>query len=198
MRSGRREVSAPDADINYGLGDRIQMKVDVPWTFVHEPGEGWLSGLGTGNVGVKWRFIDGGEDGTSVSTYPQYMSGWSASSRGRGIASSDREIFLPLEFSAKAGEWGLDGEIGRNLVRGNSNEWVVGGVAAHACGTGGECLLEVHETSAPHDSRTLIDLGLRWKMSESLSLLASAGREFGHRTDEQQSFVFYLGLQVLR
>jgi hypothetical protein len=60
-RAGRWDVSLPDADINFGWGDRIQLKVDVPWTFVREPGEGWESDLGTGSVGVKWRFVDGGE-----------------------------------------------------------------------------------------------------------------------------------------
>jgi len=197
-RSGRHEVSAPDADINYGLGDRIQLKLDVPWTFARETGAGWTSGLGTGNVGVKWRFIDGGEDGTSVSTYPQYMSGWLASSRARGVASSDREFFVPFEVSTKAGDWGLDAEVGRNFVRGGIGEWVAGGIVAHACGTDTECLLEVHETSAPHDSHALVNLGLRWKLSESLNLLASAGREFGPHTDAQQTFAFYLGLQILR
>jgi hypothetical protein len=197
-RSGRWEVSAPDADINYGWGDVIQLKVDVPWTFVREEGESWKSGLGTGNVGVKWRFIDGGEGGTSVSTYPQYLSGWSRSSRDRGIVSSDKEFFLPVEVATKTSEWSLDGEVGRNFVNGGDDQWVAGGIVAHECWSKGECLFEVHETSAPHNSQTLLNLGLRWPLSESAILLASAGREFGKSTEEQQTFVFYLGIQLLR
>src|SRR5256885_3967950 len=63
----RKELNVPDADINYGLGERIQLKVDVPWSFAKESGEGWKSGLGTESVGVKWRFVDRGDDGISVS-----------------------------------------------------------------------------------------------------------------------------------
>ena len=195
----RWEVSAPDADINYGWGERVQLKLDVPWTFVRESGERWTSGLGTGNIGVKWRFVDADDAGFSMSTYPQYLSGWLASSKRRGIASTQREFFLPLEASTKAGEFDLDGEIGRNFVRnGGANQWIVGGIVGRACGEERECLLEVHETTAHHESQTLVNLGMHWKLSDSLILLGSAGREFGAHTEDQQRFVFYLGFQLLR
>ena len=196
--AGRREVSLPDADINYGWGDHVQLKLDVPWTFVRESGESWKSGLGAGNVGVKWRFVDEDGHGFAMSTYPQYLSSWSSSSKNRGITSDTREFFLPVEISGKAGEWDLDAEAGRNFVRHGDSEWIVGGIVGHACGVAGECLFEVHETYAPHDSHTLVNLGLHWKLSEGAILLASAGREFGPAVDERQDFVFYLGLQLLR
>lgn len=195
----RKEISVPDADINYGLGERIQLKLDVPWTFAKESGEGWKSGLGTESVGVKWRFIDGGDDGLSVSTYPQYVSAWSSSSKERGVAQSEREFFLPIEIARKFGEWTVDGEVGRNFVHGGDNEWVVGGIVAHKCGgEAGECLLEVRDRITSDDSHTLVNLGLRWKLSEHSTLLASAGREFGPRTDDRKNFAFYLGVQLER
>jgi len=197
-RAGHWEVSLPDADINFGWGERIQLKLDVPWTFVHDSGERWKSGLGVGNAGVKWRFVDIEDNGFSMSTYPQYLSGWLASSRNRGITTDEKQFFLPLEVATEAGEWGLDGEVGRNFVQHGANQWVVGGIAAHACGEDRECLFEVHEAHATHDSHTLLNLGLHWKLSDSLVLLASAGREVGARSDEQQGFLFYLGIQVLR
>jgi hypothetical protein len=74
----------------------------------------------------------------------------------------------------------------------------VGGIAAHKCGgEQGECLLEVRDRITSHDTQTLVNLGLRWKLSERATLLASAGREFGPRTDERQDFVFYLGVQLV-
>jgi hypothetical protein len=196
--AGRWEVSAPDADINYGWGDHMQLKLDVPWTFAREPGERWKSGLGAGNVGVKWRFVDSEDRGFSMSTYPQYLSGWLASSRNRGITSPEKEFFLPVEVATEAGGFGLDGEVGRNFVQHGQDQWVVGGIVAHACGAGRECLFEVHEAHAPHESHTLVNLGLHWKMSESLVLLASAGRELGPRIDDRRGFLFYLGFQLLR
>ncbi|MGE5615718.1 MAG: hypothetical protein ACM3X5_02265, partial [Bacillota bacterium] len=111
---------------------------------------------------------------------------------------SDHEFFLPLEIARKVGEWSLDGEAGRAFMRDAADQWVVGGIAAHECGGKGECLFEIHETIVPHDRQTLLNLGLRWKLSESSTFLASAGREFGPRTDDRQDFVFYLGVQLLR
>src|SRR5579862_6716312 len=52
------EIDALDADINYGLGDNIQLKLDVPWTYAKDAGGSWDSGLGSVDWGVKWRFID--------------------------------------------------------------------------------------------------------------------------------------------
>jgi hypothetical protein len=197
-RDGRWEVSLPDADINYGWGDHVQLKLDVPWTFVRESGERWKSGLGSGNVGVKWRFIDAEEHGFSMSTYPQYLSSWSSSSKNRGITSEQKEFFLPVEISGKAGEWDLDGEVGRNFMQHGDSQWVVGGIIGHGCGEGRECLFEVHEAHAPGESHALVNLGLHWKLSESMVLLASAGRELASHGDDQLGFVFYLGLQLLR
>ncbi len=118
-RAGRWEVSVPDADINYGWGDRIQLKLDVPWTFVRESGERWKSGLGAGNVGVKWRFLDGGDGGLSMSTYPQYLSGWLQSSKKRGITSDEKEFFLPLGPRAK---WAGGASMARSAAISSSTE----------------------------------------------------------------------------
>jgi hypothetical protein len=164
---------------------------------VRESGEGWKSGLGTVNAGVKWRFVDGGEDGASISTYPQYLSAWSKSSKDRGIASSQREFFLPLEVAKKVGEFGLDGEVGRNFVRPGHDEWWAGAIVAHACGAERECMVEAHEVHAPHESHFLLNLGMHWKLTDALFILASAGHEFTPRGDDQQGFIFYLGVQVL-
>jgi hypothetical protein len=43
-----------------------------------------------------------------------------------------------------------------------------------------------------------VNVGVHWKLGESLFLLASAGREFGSPTDDQARVRFYLGLQFLR
>jgi hypothetical protein len=197
----RWEFALPDADINYGWGEHVQLKLDLPWLLVHEPGQGWQSGLGSSEVGIKWRFIDSEQAGFSMSTYPQYGWNWLTSSVSRQIGSAPRQFFLPVEVATVVGEYGLDAEVGRNFSAGEPSQpsqWVAGFVLAHACSAEVECVGEVHETVAPHDAQTLINLGFRWKLSESLLLLASAGREFGPRNEDQQRAVFYLGFQILR
>ncbi len=194
----RWDVDVFDADINYGFGDHIQLKADIPWAAAHEAEQGWRTGLGAANLGVKWRFVDQDGSGYDVSTYPQYLSAWSSSAKRRGIASSNAQFYLPVEFARTIASYEFVAEVGRNFVERESDQWEAGFVAAHGCGGEVECLVEVHRTWAPHDSQTLLNFGLHWKLSESSVLLASAGREFGSDTAERQRFVFYFGVQLLR
>jgi hypothetical protein len=176
---GRWDIDAPDADINYGLGENIQLKLDIPWAYSKEPNQAWRSGAGTAQVGVKWRFADIQDSGLSMSTYPQLSWNLLSSSVSRGITTPGRQFFLPIEAATVVGDFRLDGEIGRNFVQQEQNQWMVGAVLAHSCGGTVECVGEVHETLAPHNSQTLLNLGIHWKLSESVILLASAGRELG-------------------
>jgi hypothetical protein len=169
----------------------------VPWVFARDDGERWKSGLGRGDVGVKWRFIDEDKAGYSVSTYPQFEWNILPSSLRRGITSGEREFLLPIEISKKVGEIGYDVELGRNFVRGGESQWVAGLVVAPKCGEKGECLFEVHHAYARDEHQTLVNVGLRWKIAEKATLLAAVGREFGTSSDEQRRALVYLGVQVI-
>ena len=196
--SGRWELTAPDADINYGWGEHIQLKVDAPLNVVHESGQPWKAGLGAPDVGVKWRFIDIEDSGFSMSTYPQYTRNWLPNSASRGISPAGGQLFLPIEAATQVHEFSLDGEIGPNFVQSASTQWMAGAIVAHACGQDVECIGEVRHTFAPNDSQTLLNVGMHWKLNEATFLLAAAGREVGVRSDDQQRFLFYLGFQLLR
>jgi hypothetical protein len=196
---GRRELAAPDADINYGLGDHIQLKADIPWVFVKDDSMGGKkNGLGAGNFGVKWRFIDQENAGFSMSTYPQYTRNLQRSSVRRGITSDEKSFFLPIEASTEVGGFGLDAEVGRNFVTHGTNEWEAGFIVAHACSERIECLAEVHETFAPGVHQTLFNLGLRAKINDSLSFIGAVGRDFGGRAEDRRSALVYVGFQLLR
>jgi hypothetical protein len=195
----RWDVDAPDADINYGWGDNIQLKIDAPWTFADDSDGHRQSGLGMVSAGVKWRFLDADEHGFALSTYPQYVSAWSQSSKNKGVASANAEFFLPLEMSTSAGGFEFATEVGRNFVEREADQWEAGVVIAHGCMTAAlECLVEVHQTWQTKDSQTLLNLGLRWKLSDSLVLMTAAGRDFGPKTENHQQCLIYLGLQILR
>jgi len=195
--TGRREFTAPDLDINYGWGERVQLKADISWLVVRPSGEGTRSGLNSGNFGVKWRFVDQANSGFSLSIYPQLEINLSPSSAERGLTEPGRELFLPLEAATKIGSFELGAEIGRNLVENGPDEWLGGIVIAHACGPKLDCLAEVHGTAAEH-FQTLVNFGVHWELSDALVLLAAAGRDIGPRSDDSQNLFCYFGLQVLR
>jgi hypothetical protein len=72
--SGRWTLGAPDADLNYGWGENIQLNADIPLTVVHDARGGWDAGLGTVQLVIKWRFLDRRDLGYTLSTYPRFSS----------------------------------------------------------------------------------------------------------------------------
>lgn len=66
-------VEAPHFDVNYGLGERIQLKVEAGLVISHSG----LSEVQTGATpvltGVKYRFLDEDKTGVAVSIYPQFQ-----------------------------------------------------------------------------------------------------------------------------
>jgi len=194
---GRLELAAPDADINYGWGDHIQLKADIPWTSVRDDGQRWKSGLGTSQLGVKWRFIDQEQAGFAVSTYPQYSRSMLDSSTRRGITSGGHEFFLPIEIATEVAGFGVSTEFGRNFVTGGGdNQWVAGIVAGHECGAGRECILEVRRAQSPGAGQTLVNVGIHWKLNDTYTLLGAIGREFGPPTEDRRNLLVYLGVQI--
>ncbi len=201
-------VALPDADINYGWGEHVQLKADVPWTFAQPAGESWRSGPGFANYGVKWRFVDEDDAGVSVSTYPQYAHSVGSDSIRRQIAPAGSQFFLPIEVSSKVGDFELDGEVGRNFVTDGPNQWEGGFVVGHNCGDEMDCLAEVHVTYSEAtpgtvvptgpSTATLVNVGLTKKLTDSMTLLAAAGREFGKKTPGQIDALIYFGIQITR
>jgi hypothetical protein len=195
---GRWSIAAPDADINYGWGDHVQLKVDVPWVSSREDGR-WKSGVGVANAGLKWRFVDKEQAGVSISTYPQFSRAVLGSSTRRGISDAGHQFLVPVEIAAEVNGTEVAAEVGRNFGSGGANsQWIAGVVAAHACGPDRECMAEIHTTQAPGARIATLNFGLHWQLSDSLSLLSAVGRDFGSRSADRRSALVYLGVQVTR
>jgi hypothetical protein len=187
----------PGADINYGVGEHIQLNVDLPWEYTNASGH-WRSGIGDTSVAVKWRFLDA-PDGIELSTYPRLQSSLSSYSERIGVASPNKEFFLPMEMAAKVRGFDIAADLGRHFVEHDADYWSAGIVAAHSCGSENvECMAEIHREWQPSAAQTLLNFGMRGKISESLKFLGAIGREFGHAGDDQARAVVYLGVQISR
>ncbi len=53
-RRAERSYESPLLDINYGLGDRIQLKYEVPWLVIQECSRHTRAGLGNSELGARW------------------------------------------------------------------------------------------------------------------------------------------------
>jgi len=197
--SGHSVSHVPDVDINFGLGDRIQLTYENAWLRVQDPFSQTKFGLGQSNPGVKWRFYDGGESGLSVSVFPQAFLNNPDHAIRRGITSPNDTFELPAEFSKKLGPVDVDFEIGYQFVHNGPDGWLTGLVVGHDFSPKLEMDMELYAlgTFHPSDSQPSIDFGARYKIHRPVILLLMAGRSLEPASSTQPYFIGYFGIQLL-
>lgn len=189
------EHEAPLLDINYGWGDRVQLKYEVPWVVVE--GEG--SGLGNSLLGVKWRFLDSGEQGWNVSTYPQVeLRNPGSRSVERGLAEPGTTVLLPFEFERGFEAFTLGFELGRAFSSRDEDQWYGGIVLARDLTPGVEGLLELHGDSVVGFERTTVtaNVGAVWEVADHGALLVSVGRDLHDALNDSKRTLAFAGWQM--
>jgi hypothetical protein len=193
------ESELPLLDINYGVGDRIQLKYEVPWVVQHEDGSS-RSGLGNSLLGIKWRFYDVGEDDWQLSMYPQVeLRNPRSHSARRGLAEDGTAVLLPVQVQRTFEHFGVNVEVGRELRSRSDDEWFGGVVIGHEWHEGLEGMAELHmEASQSLDRSALaVNLGMRIGVTDSGTLLVSIGHEIRNALEERASRLGYIGWQVI-
>jgi len=197
---GNQSVShAPDLDINFGVGDRIQLTYENAWLRVQDPSSSTKYGLGQSNPGVKWRFYDGGQEGLSISAFPQFFLNNPNDAVRRGITPASQTFLLPFEFTKKLGPVDVDYEIGYESVHKGRNGWLTGLVVGHDFTPKLEGDVEFYNqgTFHPSENQPTIDFGVRYKIHRPVILLLMAGRSLEATRSDQSYFVGYFGIQLL-
>ncbi len=189
----------PDVDINFGVGQRIQLTYENAWLRVHNPSSPTQFGLGQSNPGVKWRFYDRGDSGLNISLFPQAFLNNPNDAVHRGITPPSEGFLLPFEFSRKLGPVDLDYEIGYEFVHKGPNSWLTGIVVGHDFTAKLEGDVEIYSqgTFHPSENQPTFDFGARYKIRPSLILLLMAGRSLEAAHSNQTYFLGYFGMQFL-
>ncbi len=189
----------PDVDINFGIGDRIQLTYENAWLRVQHPSSGSQFGLGQSNPGVKWRFYDAGESGLAISTFPQLFLNNPNDAVRRGITPASESFLLPFEFSKKIGPVDVNYEIGYQFVHKGSDSWLMGLVIGHDFTSKLEGDVEFYSQGAfhPSDYEPTLDLGFRYKIHRPVIFLFMAGRSLEATRPNQSYFLGYFGIQFL-
>jgi len=109
----------PLFDINYGIGDNIQLKVEAPFQLTRSEGV-TRSSVGAAEIGIKHRFFDDESRDMTIAVYPQVEFGIP------GTAAADEDsalVKLPVLLSTKVGETAkgnvmITANVGYNLTTG--------------------------------------------------------------------------------
>ena len=190
----------PDVDINFGIGERIQLTYENAWLRVQDPGSAAKFGLGQSNPGVKWRFYDAGEDELQISVFPQFFLNNPNNSVQRGITLDTDSFLMPMEFAKNVGPVNVDFETGFQAVRHGSNGWISGLVVGRDLTERLELDAEFYSQGTFRDSadtQPVLDVGGRFKLHYPAILLFMAGRSVEPSRPNRAHFVGYFGVQFL-
>jgi hypothetical protein len=209
-----------DFDINYGWGDRIQLKYELPISEYTNADNTTVAGLGNSLLGAKWRFYEHRRAASkpdddkavnfSISTYPQLSLDNPTSAVRRGVVQYRGPGFLlPIEANARIGWLRMDGEAGHWFGnRDAPDQWIRGMIAGHEFTERTELYAEIYDeqdanriNGIPKQRETTLGFGGRHSLNRRnrLNLLFMGGRSFQAVTafNGQPGWIAYLGLQVL-
>lgn len=197
IRSKTKTTEFPALDINYGLGETIQLKVESSYVLLSDEHDN-LNGIGNAKIGLKWRFYDSVSDTLSISTYPQYSFSPNKSNANLGLSDKENAFFLPIELSKEFGKFSLTAEVGYLVIE-NSSDYLKSGVVfgyhPRKCM---ELLAEVYRSALidGRDETVNLNGGITYVFNPNIGGLLSIGREIV-RDNEPQATNFFVGLQLL-
>jgi hypothetical protein len=196
-----REIETPLLDINYGLGDRIQLKFEMPYLFKNDGSGRYRRAFGDSMFGVKWRFYQQRKNGgRRISTYPQVeIQNPTQTEDGQRVGLSPR-LLLPIEMTHELGPFNINFEAGYWLAKSNPDERILGSAVGRQLTKKFEGVSEVYDdvVLGGGSRSTTFDLGGRYEFRKNLLLLFMGGRRIigSGPVNGQPSFVGYVGLQI--
>jgi hypothetical protein len=196
---GSAVYQVPQIDLNYGIGDRVQLTYEIPYVLQTAGGQSRQSGWSNAFPGIKWRFFDQGEGGWQLSMFPQMEANAPSSAQQKGIAVPGSRFLLPFEVTKRLGPIDVDFEAGYYFPKHGVNERILGLVAGRSMTKRLDLGVEVYNDRAVGalPNQTTLDLGGRYKLSRGFIALFMAGRSVNGVANGQPEFTGYFGIQVL-
>jgi hypothetical protein len=188
---------APGIDINYGVGDRIQLTLQGGPVVLKRSDHGAIGGLGGTEAAVKWRFIDNDQTGVTMSMFPRVIFNISQSAARRGLADDGTRFQIPLQFAKAFPGFDLDLEWGPLVSTVGPAQWLYGIVIAVDVSKATALMAELHGTSRTNfdDDELAVNFGIRHKLNEHCIFIGSLGHEL--RSTEERALIGYAGLQFV-
>jgi hypothetical protein len=196
-RPGETAYDAPGIDINYGVGDRIQLTLQGGPVALKRNGHGAIGGLGGTEAAVKWRFVDDQRSGITMSTFPRVIFNISRSAVRRGLADDGIRFQLPIQIAKAFHDFDLNFEGGTLVSTVGPAEWLYGLVVAKDVGKTTALMAELHGTCRTNfdDDVLAVNFGIRQKLNDHSVFIGSLGHEV--RSPETRALIGYAGVQLL-
>jgi hypothetical protein len=197
-RSAETTYDVPAIDLNYGVGDHIQLTLQTAPVILKRNDHGPVGGIGGTEAAMKWRFLDEDKTGFDMSMFPRVIFNVQQSSVRRGLAEEGTRFQIPFQIAKTFGRWHADGEVGPLAGSVGRSEWLYGVVTGYDLARPTMLMAELHGTSRMNFTRDVLTLnfGLRHEFNERQILIMSMGHEI--RSPAQSlALIGYCGVQLL-
>ena len=196
-RPNETAVDSPGIDINYGVGDRIQLTLQGGPVLLKRREHGLIGGLGGTEAAMKWRFVDDQRTGVTMSMFPRVIFNLSRSAARRGLAEDGTRFQIPIQIAKAFTNFDLGFEWGPVASTVGPSEWLYGIVVSVDATKTTALMAELHGSSRTNFSEDELaaNFGIRQKLNDHCLFIGSLGHEL--RSPEARAWIGYAGLQFL-
>ena len=197
-RPNETSTDLPEIDLNYGVGDHIQLTLQTAPVLLKRSGHGLIGGPGGTEAAVKWRFFDEATSGFDMSMFPRVIFNIVQSSVRRGLAEEGTRFQIPFQIAKTFGRWHADAEFGPRASTVRRSEWLTGIVCGFELAKPTMLMAELHDESRMNFTRDvlILNFGLRHEFTENYTLLVSMGHEL-RSPDQPTALLGYFGMQFV-
>ena len=188
----------PAIDLNYGIGEHIQLTLQTAPVLLKRSGHGLIGGISGTEAAVKWRFLDEATSGLDMSMFPRVIFNVAQSSVRRGLAEEGTRFQIPFQAAKAFGRLHVDAEFGPRASTVGRSEWLYGVVCGFDATKQTMLMTELHDEWRMNFTRDVLTLnfGLRHEFTENYTLLVSMGREL-RSPDQPTALIGYFGMQFV-
>jgi len=189
-------IDVPEIDLNYGVGDHIQLTLQTAPELLKRSDHGLVGGPGGTETAVKWRFFDKATSGFDMSMFPRVIFNVTQSSVRRGLADDGTRFQIPFQAAKAFGRLHLDAEFGPRASTVGRSEWLYGIVGGFDVSKSTMLMAELHDESRLNFTNDVLTLnfGLRHEFTETYILILSMGHEL-RSPDQPTALIGYFGMQ---
>ena len=197
-RPNETSIALPEIDLNYGVGEHIQLTLQTAPVLLKRRGHGLIGGLGETEAAVKWRFLDEATSGFDMSIFPRVIFNTTQSSVRRGLAEDGTRFQIPFQAAKAFGRLHVDVEAGPRASTVGRSEWLDGIVCGFDLTKSTMLMAELHDESRMNFSRDVLTLnfGLRHEFTQTYILIVSMGHEL-RSPDQSTALIGYFGMQFV-
>ena len=140
-------IDMPEIDLNYGVGEHIQLTLQNAPVLLKRSGHGLIGGLCSTEAAIKWRFLDEATSGVDMSMFPRVIFNVAQSSVRRGLAEDGTRFKFRFKLRRRLADctWMLSSVRERPLL--GRSEWLYGIVCGFDLAKPTMLMAELHDES---------------------------------------------------